>query len=92
MTRSTITVRCKTTVPKEVREKLGVGPSDSLDWEVVGDYARVSPSSDVGDPGGTGAQARKIPPGAGAFDSGYSDTADLADDILRESGFGRNRP
>jgi bifunctional DNA-binding transcriptional regulator/antitoxin component of YhaV-PrlF toxin-antitoxin module len=92
MTRSTITVRCKTTVPKEVREKLGVGPSDSLDWEVVGDHARVSASSGAGDPGDTGARGRKIPPGAGAFDSGYSDTADRTDEVLRELGFGRDRP
>jgi hypothetical protein len=28
--------------PKEVREKLGAGPSDVLQWEVVGDHARVT--------------------------------------------------
>jgi bifunctional DNA-binding transcriptional regulator/antitoxin component of YhaV-PrlF toxin-antitoxin module len=92
MTRSTITVRCKTTVPKKVREKLGVGPSDSLDWEVVGDLVKVSASGGGGDLHGGLAKARKIPPGAGAFDSGYSDTADRTDEVLRESGFGRNRP
>jgi bifunctional DNA-binding transcriptional regulator/antitoxin component of YhaV-PrlF toxin-antitoxin module len=42
MTRSTITVKYQTTVPKEVREKLGAGPSDVLQWEVVGDHARVT--------------------------------------------------
>jgi bifunctional DNA-binding transcriptional regulator/antitoxin component of YhaV-PrlF toxin-antitoxin module len=85
MTRSTITVRWRTTVPKEVREKLGVGPSDSLDWEIVGDHVEVSASGGRGDPHGGGTQARKIPPGAGAFDSGYSDTADRTDEVLRES-------
>jgi len=32
-------------------------------------------------------QARKIPPGAGAFDSGHTDTADRADEVLRELEF-----
>jgi len=45
MTKSTITVKNQTTVPKEVREKLGVGPSDVLQWEVLGDHARVTASS-----------------------------------------------
>jgi AbrB family looped-hinge helix DNA binding protein len=42
MTKSTITVKYQTTVPKEVREKLGVHPSDVLQWEVVGDHVRVT--------------------------------------------------
>ena len=42
MKESTITVKYQTTVPKEVREKLGAGPSDVLQWEVVGDHARVT--------------------------------------------------
>jgi bifunctional DNA-binding transcriptional regulator/antitoxin component of YhaV-PrlF toxin-antitoxin module len=45
MTKSTITVKNQTTVPKEVREKLGVGPSDVLQWEVLGNYVRVTPAS-----------------------------------------------
>ena len=45
MTKSTITVKYQTTVPKEVREKLGAGPSDVLQWEVVGDHARVTVAS-----------------------------------------------
>jgi len=44
MTKSTITVKYQTTVPKEVREKLGVGPQDVLQWEVVDGYVRVSPA------------------------------------------------
>lgn len=32
---------------------------------------------------------RRPPPGAGAFDSGFSDTAERAEEILEESGFGR---
>jgi len=45
MTKSTITVKNQTTVPKEVRERLGVGPSDVLQWEVLGDHARVTASN-----------------------------------------------
>ena len=45
MSKSTITVKYQTTVPKEVREKLKVGPSDVLQWEVVGDHVRVTASS-----------------------------------------------
>lgn len=45
MPKSTITVKYQTTVPKEVREKLGVGPSDMLQWDVVGDHIRVTASS-----------------------------------------------
>lgn len=32
---------------------------------------------------------RRPPPGAGAFDSGFSDTAERAEEILEETGFGR---
>jgi AbrB family looped-hinge helix DNA binding protein len=42
MAKSTITVKHQTTVPKEVRQKLGVGPGDVLQWEVVGDHVRVT--------------------------------------------------
>jgi hypothetical protein len=31
------------------------------------------------------------PPGAGAFDSGHADTAERAEEILRETGFGQGR-
>ena len=31
-----------TTVPKAVREQLGLGPADRLRWNVEGGYARVS--------------------------------------------------
>jgi bifunctional DNA-binding transcriptional regulator/antitoxin component of YhaV-PrlF toxin-antitoxin module len=41
VTKSTITVKYQTTVPREVREKLGVGPQDVLQWEVVDGYVRV---------------------------------------------------
>lgn len=44
MTKSTITVKFQTTIPKEVRQKLGVGPQDVLQWEVQDGYARVSPA------------------------------------------------
>ncbi|MBV8543831.1 MAG: AbrB family transcriptional regulator [Acidobacteria bacterium] len=45
MTKSTITVKNQTTVPREVREKLSVGPSDVLTWEVVGKRVVVSAAS-----------------------------------------------
>jgi len=32
----------------------------------------------------------KLPAGMGAFDSGHSDTAERAEDILRETGFGED--
>jgi antitoxin PrlF len=39
---STITSKHQTTVPKVVREKLGVGPGDVLRWEVLGGYVRLT--------------------------------------------------
>ncbi len=33
-------------------------------------------------------EPRRPPPGAGAFSSGHADTADRAEEILAESGFG----
>jgi bifunctional DNA-binding transcriptional regulator/antitoxin component of YhaV-PrlF toxin-antitoxin module len=42
LTKSKITVKNQTTVPREVRERLGVGPSDQLSWEVIGDHVRVT--------------------------------------------------
>jgi AbrB family looped-hinge helix DNA binding protein len=45
MTKSTITVKNQTTIPKEVRQKLGVGPSDVLQWEVLGNHVRVTAAS-----------------------------------------------
>lgn len=42
MSKSTITVKYQTTVPKEVRKKLGVVPGDILTWEVVGDRVQVA--------------------------------------------------
>jgi AbrB family looped-hinge helix DNA binding protein len=45
MTKSTITVKYQTTVPKEVRERLGARPGDVLQWEVEGDHVRVTAST-----------------------------------------------
>lgn len=42
MIQSTITAKYQTTVPKEIRQKLGIGPRDVLRWEVVGKDARVT--------------------------------------------------
>jgi AbrB family looped-hinge helix DNA binding protein len=42
MAESTITVKYQTTVPKEVREKLGVGPGGVLKWEILGDCVQVA--------------------------------------------------
>jgi hypothetical protein len=36
-------------------------------------------------------EPRRVPPGAGAFRSGRSDTADRVDEILAETGFGARR-
>ena len=44
MAQSTITVKYQTTVPKEVRQKLDLRPSDVLRWEVVEGEARVRPT------------------------------------------------
>jgi AbrB family looped-hinge helix DNA binding protein len=44
MTKSTVTSKYQTTIPKEIRQKLGLGPQDVLQWEVVGDEIRVVPS------------------------------------------------
>lgn len=45
MSRSTITSKYQTTVPKAIRDQLGLGPTDVLRWEVVGDAIRVSVDS-----------------------------------------------
>ena len=37
-------------------------------------------------------ERRQAPPGAGAFASGRADTADRAEEILREQGFGTSTP
>jgi len=42
VTKSTLTAKYQTTVPKEVREKLHARPSDVLQWEVAGDHVRVT--------------------------------------------------
>ena len=47
MVRSTITSKSQTTVPREVRVALGLGPGDTLLWEVDGTAIRVT----VGDRG-----------------------------------------
>lgn len=45
MPKSTITSKNQTTVPREVRETLGVGTSDVLNWEIAGKEVRVTPAS-----------------------------------------------
>jgi hypothetical protein len=37
-------------------------------------------------------EPRRAPPGAGAFSSGHVDTAERAEDILGETGFGASKP
>lgn len=41
---STITSKYQTTVPREIREKLRLGPGDRLNWEVAGGELRVVPA------------------------------------------------
>ena len=45
MAKSTITSKGQTTVPREVRDRLGVGPQDTLQWEVEGNTIRVTVAS-----------------------------------------------
>ena len=45
MPKSIITARYRTTLPAAVREKLGVGPGDMLQWELMGDHVRVTACS-----------------------------------------------
>ncbi len=42
MAQSAITSKNQTTVPREIRERLGVGSGDVLTWEVVSGGVRVS--------------------------------------------------
>jgi AbrB family looped-hinge helix DNA binding protein len=45
MPQSTITTKNQTTVPKEIREHMGLRPRDVLRWEVTEEGVRVTPSS-----------------------------------------------
>ncbi len=45
MAKSTITSKNQTTVPKDIRKKLGLGPSDVLQWEVIDGQVHVTPAS-----------------------------------------------
>jgi antitoxin PrlF len=42
MPKSTITSKGQTTVPRRVREQLGVGPGDTLQWETTGSSVRIT--------------------------------------------------
>lgn len=42
MAKSTITSKGQTTVPRQVREHLGIGPGDVLAWETVGGAVHVT--------------------------------------------------
>ena len=44
MTQSTITSKFQTTVPKEIRLKLGLRPRDVLRWEATSRGARLVPA------------------------------------------------
>ncbi len=44
MIQSTITSKFQTTVPKEIRQRLGLRPRDVLCWEVSGEDVRVVPA------------------------------------------------
>ncbi len=44
MAQSTITSKYQTTVPKEIRESLGLRPRDVLRWEIDGGNVRVTPA------------------------------------------------
>ena len=36
-----LTSKCQVTVPKEVRERLGLGPDSEVEWSVEGDHAEL---------------------------------------------------
>lgn len=40
--KSSITSKYQTTIPREIREKLRVGPGDVLQWEILGNQVRVA--------------------------------------------------
>jgi bifunctional DNA-binding transcriptional regulator/antitoxin component of YhaV-PrlF toxin-antitoxin module len=42
MAKSTLTSKHQTTIPREVREGLGVRPGDVLRWEILGNEVRVT--------------------------------------------------
>ena len=42
MNQSTITSKYQTTIPREVRERLGLSTGDVLRWDVLGDHVRVT--------------------------------------------------
>jgi len=44
MVQSKITSKYQVTVPKDIRDKLGLKAGDRLVWEAVGDHARVAPA------------------------------------------------
>ena len=43
MAKSTLTSKYQTTVPRQIREQLGLCPGNVLCWEIVGGSARVTP-------------------------------------------------
>jgi AbrB family looped-hinge helix DNA binding protein len=43
MVRARITAKGQVTVPKEIRDRLGVGPGDDLDFEFAGERLEVRP-------------------------------------------------
>lgn len=45
MVQSKITSKNQTTVPKEIREKLAIGPGDVLSWDLVDGSIRVGPAT-----------------------------------------------
>lgn len=45
MAKSRLSKKYQTTVPREVRDELGLGPGDVLLWEVVSGAARVRPAT-----------------------------------------------
>jgi bifunctional DNA-binding transcriptional regulator/antitoxin component of YhaV-PrlF toxin-antitoxin module len=43
--RTALTTKGQTTVPKVIRDQLGVGPHDFINWEMIGDEVRVTGGS-----------------------------------------------
>jgi len=92
--RSRITSQGQITVPKVVRDALGVGPGDELEFESVGDdfVLRPRPRRSILDFAGIAGKATKrIPASAAALDRLIDDG--MAGEAARRNGAqGRGRP
>ena len=50
MNRTRLTKKAQTTVPKHIREHLGIGPGDAIEWRIVDGRVVVDSGKRVGTP------------------------------------------